>query len=146
MNISEAYSLALHATAMVASGGEQERVTSRRIASELGVSEAHLSKVLQRLARAGILKSFRGPGGGFSLIRPAHDLTLLDIYEAVEGPLRLDDCLLGTRICGGRSCLFDGLIAKVNGQFKDYLARTTVGAVEDVLGRCGDDQEDSADR
>jgi Rrf2 family protein len=147
LNVSEAFSLALHATAMVASDSVTKPVTAHTIASRLGVSEAHLSKVLQRLARSGVLKSSRGPGGGFMLGRPAVSITLIDIYESVEGPLKLDNCLIGTHICGGKSCVFDDLIDKVNGQFKDYLEHTTVDLIKDTLGGAGgNDQEDNRDK
>lgn len=133
LNISEAYSLALHAMAFVASSGGQKPVSAHAIASKLGISEAHLSKVMQRLTRAGILKSARGPGGGFSLDRPESDITLLDIYESVEGPLNLGDCLIGTEICGGKSCVFDDLLHNVNGQFSYYLENTTVERIKNVI-------------
>jgi Rrf2 family protein len=119
---------------MLASDKGNARMTAHAIASRLGVSEAHLSKVMRRLTRAGVLGSSRGPGGGFSLSRPAHEITLLEIYEGVEGPLKLESCLIGTRICGGGNCVFDDLIEKVNGQFKHYLENTTVEAIKDVLG------------
>lgn len=138
LNISEAYSLALHAMAYIASQGKSRPVSAREISSGLGVSEAHLSKVLQRLTRAGILRSSRGPGGGFSLSRPEGDITLLDIYESVEGPLKLDDCLIGTKICGGKGCIFDDLLHNVNALFKDYLENTTVERIKDVIGSDGD--------
>ena len=134
LNISEAYSLALHAMAYIASQGKGRSISAHEISSRLGVSEAHLSKVLQRLTRAGILRSSRGPGGGFSLSRPEKDITLLDIYESVEGPLKLADCLLGTELCGGKKCIFDDLLQSVNEQFKDYLERTTVESIKDIIG------------
>ena len=134
LNISEAYSLALHAMAMVASSEDRKPVSAHAIASRLGVSEAHLSKVMQRLTRAGILASVRGPGGGFSLDRPEGEITLLDVYESVEGPLNLGDCLIGTQICGGKSCVFDSLIHDVNDRFKDYLENTTVERIKNVIG------------
>jgi Rrf2 family protein len=137
LNISEAYSLALHATAYLASRGKDRRVSAHEISGRLGVSEAHLSKVLQRLTRSGILHSSRGPGGGFSLARPDGDITLLDIYESVEGPLKLDDCLIGTKICGGKSCIFDDLLHDVNEKFRDYLENTTVESIKDVIGSDG---------
>lgn len=134
LNVSEAFSLGLHATAMVASREGDEPVTAHTIASKLGVSEAHLSKVMQRLVKAGILTSSRGPGGGFTLGRAATSITLLEVYESLEGPLKLDNCLIGTHICGGKSCVFDDLIDRVNGQFKDYLEHTTVELVKGTLG------------
>ena len=144
LNVSEAFSLGLHATAMVASRESAEPVTAHTIASRLGVSEAHLSKVLQRLVKTGILKSSRGPGGGFTLGKSAPSIALIEIYESVEGPLKLDNCLIGTHICGGKSCVFDDLIDKVNGQFKDYLEHTTVELIKDTLGGVnGDDKEDN---
>jgi Rrf2 family protein len=133
LNISEAYSLALHGIALLASHGGAQPLSAHEIASELGVSEAHLSKVLRRLSRAGILKSSRGPKGGFSLDKPMKDISLMDIYESVEGPLVLDNCLIGTQICGGESCVFDDLLKSVNNQFKHYLEDTTVERIKDVI-------------
>jgi Rrf2 family nitric oxide-sensitive transcriptional repressor len=133
LNISEAYSLALHAMSMVAAEKDGMPVTAHAMASRLGVSEAHLSKVLQRLVHARILMSARGPGGGFTLNRPAAEITLRDIYEGVEGPLKLDDCLIGTQICGGKSCVFDDLIHRVNGEFEHYLDHATVERITEAL-------------
>jgi Rrf2 family protein len=134
LNISEAYSLALHATAYMASQSKNRPISAHEMSSRLGVSEAHLSKVLQRLTRAGILRSSRGPGGGFSFSRPEGDITLLDIYESVEGPLKLADCLFETEICGRKRCIFDDLLPSVNEQFKEYLEKTTVESIRDVIG------------
>jgi Rrf2 family protein len=92
---------------------------------------------LQRLTKAGILRSSRGPGGGFTLNRTAREISLLDLFESVEGPLKLDNCLIGTQICGGKSCVFDDLIDKVNGQFKAYLENTTVETIKETLGGDG---------
>ncbi len=48
----------------------------------------YLFKILKQLVRANILHSKRGPGGGFTLARPAKDITILEIIEAVDGPMR----------------------------------------------------------
>ena len=137
LNVSEAFSLGLHAAAVVASSEGGSPLTAHRIASRLEVSESHLSKVLQRLTKTGILKSSRGPGGGFSLAKPASSISLLDVYESVEGPLKLENCLIGTQICGGKSCVFDDLIHKVNNQFEHYLEHTTLDMIKDTLGAAG---------
>ncbi len=125
LNISEAFSLALHSAALVAAsrGG---RVPAKSVAATLGASEHHLYKVLQRLVRAGILRSVRGPGGGFSLARPAREITLMEIYEGVEGPFRPPLCIAPQPICGGGRCVFGGLLEKSSGDFATYLERTTL--------------------
>ena len=133
LNISEAYSLALHSMALLASDNGQS-LTTHQIASSLGASEAHLSKVMQRLTKAGFLNSSRGPGGGFALKKPAEEITLLDIYNHIEGPLIYDDCLFDTRICGSDHCIFNGLIEDINSQFKDYLEHTNIYDIRDVFG------------
>src|ERR1051325_2195956 len=58
-----------------------------------------LAKIFQRLVKAGILRSAKGRGGGFTLARPAHEITLMHIIEAIEGPARLDECIVGLEKC-----------------------------------------------
>lgn len=98
--------------------------TTRKIAGTFSVSETHLSKVLQRLARAGLVKSIRGPRGGFSLGRPGESIHLLEVFELIEGNLTQDDCLLGTRVCTGENCIFGGFPGRISREFREYLART----------------------
>ncbi len=115
--ISEATSLAFHSTALMLRKGEILSV--KEIADEFHASEAHLSKVLQRLVKADIVHSVRGPKGGFFLKR--EDITLLEIYEAMEGPLTVKACLMGRKACLFKKCLFDGLLDVAAQKFKDYM-------------------------
>ena len=62
-----------------------ERVTAARIAADLGISEAHVKKVLQQLARARLIGATRGANGGYALVRAADEMTMLDVVEAIEG-------------------------------------------------------------
>jgi Rrf2 family protein len=123
LRISEATSLALHTTVLLAAHSDG-LLSTREIAATLGVSEAHLSKVLQRLGRVGLVKSIRGPRGGFRLGKPGDKITLLDVYQAIEGRLAAHACLLGARVCRGEQCVLGGLLGAVNKQLKDYLAQT----------------------
>ena len=125
VKVSEAATLALHTMAFLAAN-PGERFSAKQIAGTHEVSEAHLSKVLQRLAKVGLLNSARGPKGGFVLARPAEEITLLDVYEAVDGPLCPTTCLLGTPICNGRGCIMGDVLKTVNEQTKTYLTETTV--------------------
>ena len=130
LRISEAASLALHTMALLASDSGSKR-TTWEIAKILRVSEAHLAKVLQRLGRAGLVKSQRGPGGGFSLGRAPDAITLLDVYEATEGPWEPPACLLGRPACNG-SCILGGLLEQVGAEIRDYFAQTRLS---DLKGR-----------
>lgn len=126
LRVSEAATLALHATAVMA-GARGERVTARRMASALGVSEAHLSKVLQRLSRAGLVRGTRGPRGGFRLTRPARQISLREVYEAVEGSLEVGHCLLGVPVCGQKKkCPVGGLFERLGRETIHVLGKTSL--------------------
>lgn len=130
LRISERASLALHAVTFLATrGGEPARV--KEVAGALSGSAAHLSKVLQALVRGGLLKGTRGPSGGYRLARPAGEITLLQVVEAVEGPLDLRACLFGTPVCGGNCCLLGGMVDGFNRRLRDHLAGATVGKIKD---------------
>lgn len=125
VGISEATSLAIHAMVMIAAQPE-DMVSVKSIAQTFTVSNAHLAKVMQRLARWGLVTSSRGPAGGFKLSRPAGQITLLEIYECMESTLETRPCLLSESICSGSACLLGDTIAKVNAQVKKALANTTL--------------------
>ena len=122
LKISEAASLGLHASVFLA-GNQKRLFSAKEMAETLGASEAHLAKVLQRLAREGLVRSQRGPKGGFKLNRPADEITLLEVYQACEGPLPQSNCLLSTPICNG-NCILGNLIEDVGRRVSQYLSRT----------------------
>ncbi len=132
MKVSEAASLALHSMAYLA-GCPGVNVSARQIATRLGVSEAHLSKVLQRMAQAGLVKSSRGPKGGFALKIPAEKITLLDIFETIEGRLEATECLLGIPICSGPYCILGGLLKQVDEQAREYLDQTKLDRFRELF-------------
>jgi len=72
-----------------------ERLSATDLADETGLPLPTTQKLLGRLAGAGLLNSARGAGGGFALTRPASEISLADIVEAVEGPIALTMCADG---------------------------------------------------
>ncbi len=130
VQISEAASLALHSMVSIARTTHRP-VNLKGIALSTGISEAHLAKVLQRLVKAGLLTSTRGPRGGFDLARSEEKIDLLTVYEAVEGPLGTENCLLHSAGCpfGFKRCIFDGLLAETNRRFREYMKRTTLSDI-----------------
>lgn len=130
VHFSEAASLALHAMVLIAKSESMVNVNS--IAEEMGASRNHLAKVLQQLVKHGYLKSVRGPSGGFILSKPADQMTILDIYEAIEGRIDVPECPLDRQICPFNKCLMNGLVTDVTLQFKKYFGEQTL---EDFITR-----------
>lgn len=128
LRLSEEVSLALHAMVLLASHPEQ-RFCNAEIAALLGASEHTLAKVMQRLAKEGLVESARGPRGGFSLAKPPEVVMLSDIYEAIDGPIGGPSCLLGKPACSGQGCVLAGLVQSVHQQVKDYLVRTSLAVL-----------------
>ncbi|HKX22997.1 MAG TPA: SUF system Fe-S cluster assembly regulator [Rhizorhapis sp.] len=73
------------------------RFSATSLAEETGVPLPTAQKLMGRLAAAGLLESARGTGGGFALARPAGEISLADIVEAVEGPIAMTACIEETR-------------------------------------------------
>lgn len=133
LGISEAASIGWHAMILLAASGDR-LLSNAEIAETLQVSGAHLSKVLQRLTRAGLIETVRGPRGGFRLGLPATDVTVLEIYEAIEGPLQARHCLLRKPVCNGKCCIIGDLLRRID-DLKDALAKLTLQeATEKSLG------------
>jgi len=127
IKISEAASLALH-TMVVLAKNRNKIFTTKDIAVLLNASKDHLSKVLQRLEKEEFIVSVRGPKGGFKIGKNKEDLTLLQIYEAIDGPLLSTHCLLGNPICNGTNCIM-GDLNRINIQVRDYLTNTKLSGL-----------------
>jgi Rrf2 family protein len=129
LRVSNAASMALHAIVLLAANSGK-LLSTRDIAETLNVSEAHLSKVLQRLVKARLVRATRGPKGGFEIERGKDKISLLRVFEEIEGPLRPEDCLLASSICGGENCIFGDLLTRLNHEVREYLAATRVCDVQ----------------
>lgn len=125
IKISEAASLAFHTAAYLAQNTGR-LIPSREIARALGASENHLSKVLQRLAHAGIVRSTRGPKGGFKIRSPWEKIRLMEIYEAIEGPMAAGRCLLDPPVCRGNRCALGVLVHRTDEAARKCLTGTTL--------------------
>ena len=88
VNLTHAAIDAIHALVYMAGQKHNRPVTSHQIAHARGIPEQFLRKVLSLLVSARVLLSIKGPNGGYRLARPAGDITLLEVLEAVDGPIR----------------------------------------------------------
>lgn len=132
VKVSESATIALHACAWLATQ-PCARGRAGELCRALGFSQAHLVKVMQALARAGLVESRRGPAGGTRLARPAAAIGLLEIYEAVAGPLLTERCLLGCDVCPGGKCLLGRHLRRHHRALRQLLARTTLAALAHSL-------------
>ena len=101
-------------------------VSVGEIAEAVGVPQNYLSKTLHQLARAGVLRSARGPAGGFRLATPASELTLQGVVSPVAGQ-RGRRCLLGHGVCGEvPDCAVHACWSPVASRVRDFFATTSV--------------------
>jgi len=97
------------------------------IASAEGLPESYLAKIFQDLAKGGVLRSHRGAKGGFSLARPANEITLREIIEAIDGPIALNRCLASAEGCDRRDCCgLYPVLAKAQAELMGVLGVTTL--------------------
>ena len=95
------------------------------IAAEMCIPRSFLAKILQRLARAEIVKSFRGVKGGFQLSRSPSELSLLSVVEAIEGPIAMNRCTIDPQRCDFRdTCTVHPVWKTLQRLVVDYLGKT----------------------
>ena len=87
MRINRSTGYALLAVGYIAQHQKQKVILSQNIAKEYNIPLEYLLKILQQLVKANVLRSKRGPRGGFSLAKPTKKITMLQVIEAVEGPM-----------------------------------------------------------
>ena len=75
-------------------------LSANELAERAGIEVPTAAKVLKPLAQAGLVEGFRGASGGYRLARPAARITLVDIVEALEGPLGMTECSVHAGACG----------------------------------------------
>ncbi len=102
----------------------KQSVLLREISESLGIPHHFLSKILQLLTRHGIVVSRKGANGGFSLNRPAGDISLADIVEAIDGVSFRTSCVLGFPECNAENA------CPVHNQWKEVRSR-----IETMLNR-----------
>ncbi len=118
VNVSEGAYLALHGLAYIAQN-TPERVSVKKMAEVLHASEAHLAKVFQKLSKAELVKSVRGPAGGFELNKSTEEVNFLQIYEIIEGKVNLGGCPFGKISCAFQSCIFNQELNRISQDIYD---------------------------
>lgn len=107
------------------SGQPDKVIMVDEISREMATPKSFLAKILQKLVKAGVVKSFRGVKGGFQLNREPQAINLLDVIEAIEGVIALNACALDSSVCGfsgtcGVHIVWVTLRGEVNELMKKY--------------------------
>lgn len=119
LSISEAASIAIHSLALIAN--TKEHLNAGHLASKLGFSKNHLSKILQMLVKYNYLESERGPKGGFRLKLNPEGISLLEIYELIEGQLIEDKCAHNRNECPFEECVYGDIRIELTKRFREYF-------------------------
>ena len=122
LNVSESAFLAFHGMVILAKAAP-EKVRIKSIAVELKASEAHLAKVFQRLQKTGLVKSTRGPAGGYNLVGSLEEINFLDIFEAVESKVNTKICPFGKLDCMYNTGCFDANINDISNVVYDSFVK-----------------------
>jgi FeS assembly SUF system regulator len=97
------------------------------IAADIHVAAPTVSKILKRLARQGLVISHRGVKGGYSLARPAREISVVEIIDALEGPVGLTECGTSAGLCSQESsCSIRANWQHINGAVRQALAGVTL--------------------
>ncbi|MCB9469937.1 MAG: Rrf2 family transcriptional regulator [Bacteroidales bacterium] len=129
--ISQTAEYALRAMVFLAMNQDNAQVTER-IAGGTKVPASYLSKVLQSLSRAGLVKSQRGLGGGFSLAKAPATTTILEIINAVDPIKRIETCPLDLSSHGVVLCALHKRLDEAIASVEQAFERTTL---EEILAR-----------
>jgi len=132
MGISVAESLGFHAMAFLASN-HGRIVKVKEITEKFGVSFHHLRKVMLRLEKEGLVIATQGPRGGYKLARPPSKISLLEIFEAIEGKFPSSNCIFGNKICRGNGCIFGDFFVRTREDFRRYLENTTISKFAEIF-------------
>lgn len=99
MRLNQATDYAFRAVLYLSCLPRGQVVEAKLIAEEENIPMRFLLKILRLLTQAGIVESYRGVHGGYSLARPPEEITMLDVIEAIEGPIQINRCLISPEEC-----------------------------------------------
>lgn len=105
-------------------------VQVKEVADKEHISPKYLEQIAASFKTAGLVKVSRGAKGGYCLIQPPEEITLLDVFRAVEGEIRLTECSDASASCpNGEECMMNSLWKGLNRNMEEYLIQRTLADV-----------------
>ena len=136
MNIGRRVDYAVRALTYLAAQPQDRVVPRREIQTQQDIPAHFLSKIMKQLAGGGLVASSRGAGGGFRLKKPASEISVRAVYECLEGPLFLMECLAAD----GHACCYHPICNQISvwGEAQrllgSYLAGVSIGQIAPKVG------------
>jgi Rrf2 family protein len=126
MQITRQADYAVRAVLYLARLGTEQRAATSQIAQEQQIPPSFLAKIVSQLSVAGLLQTSRGARGGVSLARQPEDISLLEVVEAIDGPIMLNECVAGTGACSfGDDCPMKPVWCDAQAALVQHLKGTT---------------------
>jgi len=128
LTFSSAVSIAIHGIVMISRSKIPLNVSE--ISEAMGCSNHHVAKILQMLAKLGYISSKRGVNGGFVMAKRLNQISLMDVYEAIEGKLDESPCIAPSKTCPFGSCLLCGVKKDLNKHLANILHSRTLNTLQ----------------
>jgi Rrf2 family protein len=111
----------------------RQRTSTQEIATRQRIPSPFLAKIISQLSLAGLVTTYRGAGGGVILARPASEISLLHVIEALEGPIRLNRCVIEPDTCPRNAhCPVHDIWARAQADLTSLLTVTTFDALAET--------------
>ncbi len=125
MQITRQADYAIRAVRYLAKQGSTQRVATSTVAKEMRIPPSFLAKIISQLSIAGLLHTSRGARGGVSLAREPKEISLLDVVEAIDGPILLNECVGTNKPCTfQKECLVHPIWLEVQQSLVSRLGAT----------------------
>ena len=124
IRLSEGLAIALHSIVYISN--KNAPTTVKEISTKFEISDNHLSKVLQRFVKEGILVSEKGPRGGFTLNKDFENMSLLNVYEIFEGKFKCRKCLFNNRENNCEECIMSDFVTDTDNRFIEYMTNRKI--------------------
>jgi Rrf2 family protein len=127
MQIPRRVDYGLRAAIYLAQQGPEKTCSLAEIAARQDIPRKFLEKIIQGLTHGGLVKSKRGPDGGYMLARPAAEISFRDVIEALEGPVAVNLCMDPQMSCSHLArCAMVGVWNEIQRRVMDVFAHTTL--------------------
>lgn len=126
MQITRQADYALRAMMYLANADPNQRSATSQIAEDRGIPPSFLAKIISQLSIAGLIHTSRGARGGVTLARPADQISVLEVVEAIDGPIALNECTLNPSSCPfGNDCPIHSIWCDARTELVNRLRNTS---------------------